>query len=90
MEGACKVHVSFAQGLSPMLKKIHAEGTLESCRALINQIIVALSAEESLDGSLATELLFYLEHADSALKKSASRPRERAEMKVLAGNYRRR
>jgi hypothetical protein len=31
-----------------MLNKIHVAGTLEDCRALISQIIVALSAEESL------------------------------------------
>jgi hypothetical protein len=73
-----------------MLKKIHVAGTLEDCRGLINQIIVALSAEESLDVSLATELLFYLERADSALKRSVSRPRERVETKIVARNYRRR
>jgi hypothetical protein len=72
-----------------MLKKIHVAGTLEDCRALINQIIVALSAEESLDVSLATVLL-YLERADSALKRSVSRPRERGETKIVARNYRRR
>ena len=49
-----------------MLKKIHVAGTLEDCRALINQIIVALSAEEPLDVSSATELLFYLERVNSA------------------------
>ena len=73
-----------------MLKKIHVEGTLENYRALINQIIVALSAEEPLDVSSATELLFYLKRADSALKKSVSRPRERAKTKTVARNYRRR
>ena len=73
-----------------MLKKIHVAGSLDDCRALINQIIVALSAEESLDVSLATELLFYLERADSALKRSVSRPRERGETKIVARNYRRR
>ena len=73
-----------------MLKKIHVAGSLEDCRALINQIIVALSAEESLDVSLATELLFYLERADSALKRSVSRPRERGETKIVARHYRRR
>jgi hypothetical protein len=73
-----------------MLQKIHVAGTLEDCRALINQIIIALSAEESLDVSLATELLFYLERADSALKRSVSRPRERGEPKIVARNYRRR
>ena len=72
-----------------MLKKIHVAGTLEDCRALINQIIVALSVEEPLESS-ATELLFYLERADSALKRSVSRPRERVETKIVARNYRRR
>ena len=62
-----------------MLKKIHVAGTLEDCRALINQIIVALSAEESLDVSLATELLFYLEFAAFVLEKSAPRPRKRGQ-----------
>jgi hypothetical protein len=76
--------------MSPMLKKIHVAGTLEDCRALINQIIVALSAEEPLDVSSATELLFYLERVNSALKRSASRPRERGETKIVARNYRRR
>ena len=71
-----------------MLKKIHVAGTIEDCRALINQIIAALSAEESLDVSLARELLFYLERADSALKRSVSRPRERGETKIVARNYR--
>lgn len=73
-----------------MLKKIHVAGSLEDCRALIDQIIVALSAEESLDVSLATELLFYLERADSALKRSVARPRARVETKIVARNYRRR
>jgi len=73
-----------------MLKKIHVEGTLENCRALINQMIVGLSAEKPFDVSLARELLFYLECADSALKRSVSRPRERGETKIVARNYRRR
>jgi hypothetical protein len=72
-----------------MLKKIRVEGTLEDCRALINQIMVALSAQEPLESS-ATELLFYLERADSALKRSVSRPRERRETKIVARSYRRR
>jgi hypothetical protein len=74
-----------------MLKKIQVEGTLESCRALINQIIVALSADASaINVSLAKELLFYLERADSALKRSMSRSPERAKTKIIARNYRRR
>jgi hypothetical protein len=56
-------------------KKIEAKAVLEDCRALINQINAALSAEEPfVDASSATELLFCLERAASALKKSAARP----------------
>ena len=51
-----------------MLNTIEAEATLESCRALINQIIAGLSAEEPfVNVSSAAELLFYLERAASAL-----------------------
>ena len=57
-----------------MLNTIEAEATLESCRALINQIIAGLSAEEPfVNVSSAAELLFYLERAASALERSASR-----------------
>ena len=74
-----------------MLKKVQVEGNLESCRTLLNQIIVALSAEEPcINVSLATELLFYLERADSALKRSVSRSAEREKTKIVARNYRRR
>jgi hypothetical protein len=60
-----------------MLKEIEAEAALENCRALINQINAGLSTEEPLvNVSSAAELLLYLEFAGSALKKSASRPRE--------------
>ena len=53
-----------------MLNTIETEATLENCRALINQINAGLSAEEPfVDVSSATELLFYLERAASALKK---------------------
>jgi hypothetical protein len=46
---------------------------IENCRALIDQISAALSAEEpAVNVSSAAELLFYLESAASALKKSAS------------------
>jgi hypothetical protein len=56
-------------------KKIESKAVLEDCRALINQINAALSAEEPfVDASSATELLFCLERAASALKKSAARP----------------
>jgi hypothetical protein len=42
-----------------MLNTIEAEATLESCRALINQIIAGLSAEEPfVNVSSAAELLF--------------------------------
>ena len=51
-----------------MLNTIEAEATLENCRALINQIIAGLSAEEPfVNISSATELLFCLERAASAL-----------------------
>jgi hypothetical protein len=71
-----------------MLKEIEAEATLENCRALIDQVIAGLSAEEpAVNVSSAAELLFYLESAASALKKSAPRPRKREETKI-ALNYR--
>ncbi len=72
-------------------KKIEAEAALANCRALINQINAGLSAEEPVvDVSSATELLFYLERAATALKKSVSRSQERGETKIVAFNYRRR
>jgi hypothetical protein len=59
-------------------KNVEAGAALANCRALINQIDAGLSTEEPLvNVSSAAELLLYLEFADSALKKSASRPRER-------------
>ena len=74
-----------------MLRETDVEGTLEECRALINQIVAALSAEEPfVNVSSATELLIYLERVESALKRSVSRPRERGKTKVAALNYRRR
>jgi len=74
-----------------MLNTIEAEATLESCRALINQIIAGLSAEEPfVNVSSAAELLFYLERAASALERSVSRSQERGETKIVAFNYRRR
>jgi hypothetical protein len=49
-------------------KKFEAGAALENCRALINQINAGLSAEEPfVDASSATELLFCLERAASAL-----------------------
>jgi hypothetical protein len=70
-----------------MPKEIDVEAALANCRALINQINAGLSAEEPfVDVSSATELLFYLERAASALKKSVSRSRERGKTKI-ALNY---
>jgi hypothetical protein len=61
-----------------MLKKTEAEPILENCRVLIDQIIDGLSVEKPLvNVSSAAELLFYLEFAASALKKSAARARKR-------------
>ena len=57
---------------------IEAGAALANCRALLNQINAGLSAEMPLvNVSSAKELLFYLEFAASALKKSAPRPRKR-------------
>jgi len=71
-----------------MLRETDVEGTLEECRALINQIVAALSAEEPfVNVSSATELLIYLERVESALKRSVSRSRERGKTK-LPVNYR--
>jgi hypothetical protein len=70
-----------------VLKEIEAGAALENCRALINQINAGLSAEEPfVDVSSATELLFCLERAASALEKCAPSPRERGETKI-ALNY---
>jgi hypothetical protein len=80
------IHVSFAEGAT-MLKEIDVEVALANCRALINQINAGLSAEQPfVDVSSATELLFYLERAVSALKRSVSRSRERGKTKI-ALNY---
>jgi predicted DNA-binding ribbon-helix-helix protein len=63
------------------------ETALANCRALINQIKAGLSAKEPfVDVSSATELLFYIERAASALKRSMSRSRERGETKTVL-NY---
>jgi hypothetical protein len=60
-----------------ILNTIEAEATVENCRALINQIIAGLSAEEPfVNVSSAAELLFYLERAASALERSVSRSPE--------------
>ena len=61
-----------------MSDTIEAEAALENCRALINQIIAGLSAEEPfVNVSSTAELQLYLEFAASALKKSAPRPQKR-------------
>ena len=64
---------------SPIVpKKVEAGAALANCRALINQILAGLSAKKPFINVLsAAELLFYLEFAASALKKSAPRPRKR-------------
>ena len=73
-----------------MSKEIGAEAALENCRALINQIDAGLSAEKPLVNiSSAAELLFYLEFAASAVKKSAARARKRRETKIITLNYQR-
>ena len=54
-----------------MLNEIEAGAVLENCRALINQNIAGLSAEEPfVNVSSAAELLFYLERAASALNSA--------------------
>ena len=64
------------------------EAALANCRALIDQINAGLSAEEPfVDVSSATELLFHLKRAASALKRSPSRSRERGKTKITL-NYR--
>jgi len=71
--------VSIAQGAT----MTDVETALANCRALINQINAGLSAKEPfVDVSSATELLFYLERAASALKRSVSRSREHEETKT--------
>jgi hypothetical protein len=73
-----------------MLKKTEAEVVLKKCRGLIDEIIAGLSAEKPLVNiSSAAELLFYLEFAASALKKSAPRARKRRETKIVTLNYQR-
>jgi predicted DNA-binding ribbon-helix-helix protein len=63
-------HVSIAEGETIT----DVQTALANCRALINQINAGVSAKEPFaDVSSATELLFYLERATSALEKSAPR-----------------
>jgi len=70
-----------------MLKETDVDAALANCRALMNQINAGLSAEEPfVNVSSAAELLFYLEFAASALKKSTPRSRKREETKI-ALNY---
>jgi hypothetical protein len=68
-----------------MLKKTEAEAALKTCRGLIDEIIAGLSAEKPfVNISSVAELLFYLEFAASALKKSAPRARKRRETKIAS------
>jgi hypothetical protein len=84
---AGKPNGALLDGGAIVLKQIEAGVALENCRALINQINAGLSAEEPfVDVLSATELLFYLEYAASALKRSMSRSRERGETET-ALNY---
>jgi hypothetical protein len=61
-----------------MIKEIGTNAALENCRALIDQINAGLSVRKPfVTVSSAAELLFYLEFAASALKRSddsGSRP----------------
>ena len=61
-----------------MLKQIESEPVLENCRALIDQIIDAISVEKPfVSVSSAAELLLYLELTASILKKATPRARKR-------------
>jgi hypothetical protein len=72
-----------------MLKKPETEAGLQKCRGLIDEIIAGLSAEKPLvNVSSAAELLFYLEFAASALKKSPARARKRRKTKIVTVNQR--
>jgi hypothetical protein len=63
------------RGAQIVVKEIEAEAALENCRALINQIIAELSAEEPfVNVSLMAELQLHLEFAASALEKATRRP----------------
>jgi hypothetical protein len=64
-----------------MGKEIAAEAALENCRALMEQIKAALSAEKPfVDASTAAALLLHLELAASALKSALERPPRRREI----------
>jgi bifunctional non-homologous end joining protein LigD len=70
-------HSAYRSGRSPDWLKMK-NAALANCRALIDQIDAGLSVKKfSLNISSAAELLFYLEFAASALKKTARRPRKR-------------
>jgi len=70
--------------LDRVVKEAEIEAALANCRALVNQIDAGLSAEKLFfNVSSAAELLFYLEFAASALKKSAPRARKRRETKIV-------
>ena len=73
-----------------MLKTTEAKAGLKKCRGLIDEITTGLCAEKPLVNiSSAAELLFYLEFAASALKKSAARAGKRRETKIVTLNYQR-
>ena len=58
-----------------VVKDIEAEAALKNCRALIEQVIARLSAEDPfVNVSWVAELQLYLEFAASALEKSPARP----------------
>jgi hypothetical protein len=68
LERLRKAQQVLMDGGAIVLKEIEAGAVLENCRALISQINAELSAEEPfVDVSSATELLFCLERAASAL-----------------------
>jgi len=76
-----------------MLKTTEAKAGLKKCRGLIDEIIAGLSPEKPLVNiSSAAELLFYLEFAASALKKSArareSVGRRRSSPSIIRGTDR--
>jgi hypothetical protein len=65
-----------------MTKEIAAEAALENCRALIEQINAALSAEKPfVNASTEAALLLHLELAASALKSALKRPPRRRDIK---------
>ena len=68
LDGWVRPRATSLDGGAIVLNEIEAGAVLENCRALISQINAGLSAEEPfVDVSSATELLFCLERAASAL-----------------------